>query len=295
MRRQGNHKNTTTYVYMKTHNTRKAMLAALAVTMLSANIAPAALTYTDGDLILGFRATGGAGGNTNVLFNLGNASVFRDATSQFTLSLGNVDSDLDSVFGSNWNTRLDLNWSISGTQFAAGNGFTNRTLIASRAQGFPLGTIGTSNSTAWNRGTLSAQGAPALKLQALGGKFGAGTSGSQTESTNSVGFGLIQPQSENNSFEEYMSGGNQSAAGASYAYFSGGIEGSFANGASGTALDLYIMQSGSGAGSYEGTFTISDNATITFTPTGVPEPGSAFMLAIGLGAILTKRRRAQAA
>jgi hypothetical protein len=286
---------------MKTSTIRTAKVAALALALLSTQQSKAALVYNDGDLILAFRATGGTGGTTNVLLNIGNASVYRDATSQVTLSLGNLDGDLDSVFGATWNTRIDLNWSISGTQFAAGNGFTtNRNLIASRAQAFPLAPLGSSNSTAWAKATLSTQGSPALKMQSLGGKFGTGTTGSvpgtdQIESTNTPGFGLIQPQAQANSFEEFMSGGSQSSSGSSYAYFSGGIEGTFGNGASGAALDLYMMAPGTGAGAYEGTFTITDNATITFTPTGVPEPGSALMLALGCTALLTKRRRQTAA
>lgn len=295
MRTGGNRNHTKKHnnVKMNTFTIQTTKLAALAAVMLSIQTSNATLIYNDGDLILGFRATGGTGGTTNVLLNLGNASIYRDATSQFTLSLGNVDADLDAIFGSNWNTRLDLNWSVSGTQFTAGNGFTNRTLIASRAQAFPLGLLGSANSTPWNRGTLATHNPVAAKLAALGGTFD-DVSANQSESTNAAGFALIQTHAQNNSFEEFMSGGSQSSSGSSYSYFSGGIEGTFANGASGSALDLYVMASGVGAGTYEGTFTISDNATITFTPTGVPEPGSAMMLAMGLGALLTKRRRQQA-
>ena len=283
-------------------NPRTIIVTALAVVALSiTSKTHAALTYTDGDLILGFRATGGTGGTTNVLFDIGSAAIFRDATTQLTLSIGNVGADLSAIFGASWNTRIDVDWSVSGTQFSAGNGFTtNRNLIATRAQGFPIAPLGSSNSTPWNKATLSTQGGPALKLQQLGGKFGAGTTGGisgtdQIESTNAPGFGLIQPSTQNNSFEEFMAGGAQSTAGSSYAYFNGGVEGNFGNGTSGAALDLYYMVPGSGAGTYEGTFTINDNATITFTPTGVPEPGTATILGLGCAALLTKRRRQVAA
>lgn len=294
-----NHTKNITHVKMKKSNIQTTKLAALATMMLYIQPSNAALVYNDGDLILGFRATGGTGGTTNVLLNLGSASVFRDATSQFTLSLGNVDADLDAVFGGAWNTRLDLRWSVSGGQSFEGNGFTDLTLFASRARAFPFGTVGAANSTAWLRQSGSTQSNPALKLEALGQKFGSGTTGvsgsDQIESTNAAGFGLIQSHAQNNSYEEFMPGGSQTGAGSSFSYFNGGIEANFANGAIGTGLDLYFMAPGSGAGAYEGTFTISDNATITFTPTGVPEPGSAFMLALGLGALLTKRRRQQTA
>ncbi len=287
---------------MNTTTIRTTKLAALALAMLVTNQSNAALSYSDGNLILGFRATGGQGGNTNYLVNLGSAATFRDATAQLTLSLGNIDADLDTIFGGSWNTRVDLNWSISGVQSTAGNGFGNRTLFATRAQGFPNAALGSSNSTPWARASTSTQGPPTLKIAALGTKFGTGTTGGvsgtdQMESTNAPGFGLIQPHVQTNSFEEFMSNGSQSASGSSYAYFSGGIEGSFANGASGSALDLYFLAplTGGGPGVYEGSFSISNNAAITFTPTGVPEPGSALMLAMGCAALLTKRRRQQTA
>ena len=101
---------------MKLTNYRTTLLAAIAATGAFTSSTNAALVYNDGDLILAFRATGGTGGTTNVLLNIGSASVFRDATSQFTLSLGNLDADLDAIFGGGWNTRIDLNWSVSGTR-----------------------------------------------------------------------------------------------------------------------------------------------------------------------------------
>ncbi len=281
---------------MNTHNLRIAALAIAGLTLSSHHAK--ADPYADGDLILGFRATGGTGGTTNLLLNLGSASNFRDAATQTTLSLGNLDADLDSIFGGSWNTRSDVLWSISGTQFTAGNGFTNRALFASRAQAFPLGPVGSSNSVAWARGSTSTQGIPAGKLAAFGTKYGVGTTGAvsgtdQIESTNAP-LGLVQPHAQTNSYEEFMSGGSQSSSGSSFAYFSGGIESSFANGANGTALDFYIMPAGTGAGTYEGTFTISNSGDVTYTPQGVPEPSSALMLALGGTALGFIRRRQRA-
>lgn len=286
--------NTNTYVLMK-NTTRTLALASLAGVLTTT--ASAVLPYADGDLILGFRATGGTGSSTNLLVNIGSAATFRDATTQFTLSLGNLDADLDAIFGTTWDSRSDVNWSVSGTQFTAGNGFGNRTLFATREQGFPLGPIGSANSTPWTRATTSTQAGPAGKIQALGLKYGVGTTGAisgtdQIESTNTT-LGLIQPNAQTNSFEEYMSNGSQSSSGSSFAYFSGGIEGGFALGAGGTALDLYFMAtdfSPFDPGIYEGTFSINSGGDVTFTPTGVPEPSSALMLALS-GTVLGFIRR----
>jgi hypothetical protein len=293
-----NHQTKTTYIRMKKHYSWTLALATMAGVVLSTSQATAD-PYADGDLILGFRATAGNGGSTNILVNLGSIATFRDANTQISLDLGNLDADLDATFGANWATRADFLWSVSGVQFSAGNGFsTNRNLIASRAQNSPLAQPGFSNSLPWNRGTLSTQGPPALKMQALANQYGLGTTGSisgtdQIESVNSP-FALIQPHGQNNSFEEFMSGGGQSSSGSSFAYFSGGIEGNFGLGASGSALDLYVMTpAATGGGTFEGTFTIDDSAHLTFTPQGVPEPSSIFTLALGTAALGIVRRRAR--
>lgn len=284
---------------MKISHIRTLLLTAVAGATLSAPDTRAALAYNDGDIFLGFRATSGAGSSTGYLVNLGSIANFLNATGPVSLSLGGIDSDLDTIFGTNWSSRPEMLWGISGVQFSAGNGLTNRTLIATQSQAFPL-TLGTPNSTAWNRATLSTQGAPALKIQSLATKFALGSTGSvdgvdQIESEFSA-VALVQPNSQANSFRSFMPGGVNSNASSAFFYFSDadGIEGNFGAGASATALDLYVMQAGSGPGTYEGTFTIGSNAEITFIPQGVPEPSGIMMLSAGATVLGLIRRRQRA-
>lgn len=79
---------------------------ALAALLLSSTGFTSGQSIQNGDLIMGFRATGGNGADTNVFFNLGDPTTFRDGTNPTTFqNIGNV---LSSVFGSNWYTRDDL-------------------------------------------------------------------------------------------------------------------------------------------------------------------------------------------
>jgi hypothetical protein len=66
-------------------------------TALTASTAMAAsFTYNDGDLILGFQASGGTGSGKNVFFNLGSAVALRNGTSMGIK--GNINSTLESAY-----------------------------------------------------------------------------------------------------------------------------------------------------------------------------------------------------
>lgn len=60
----------------------------------------------NGDLILGFQATGGTGAKTNVFLNLGDPTTFRDGTN--STSFGNISGVLSDAFGSNWYEREEV-------------------------------------------------------------------------------------------------------------------------------------------------------------------------------------------
>ncbi len=117
---------------------------ALAALLLSSIAFTSGQSIQNGDLIVGFRATGGNGADTNVFFNLGDPTTFRDGTNPTTFqNIGNV---LSSVFGNNWYSRDDLrfgaiaNLSDKIPQGAPGigtaapvKGDPSRTVYASRA------------------------------------------------------------------------------------------------------------------------------------------------------------------
>ncbi len=247
---------------------KKLRQLAFAAMAIAAPAVSHALTYTDGDLILGFRATGGQGGTQCYEVNLGSATQFVGVSAAFTVATGgNIAADLEAVFGADWKTRGDVFWSVSGTQYTAGNGFTNRTMFASKAEV----TAGT-QSTPWARSTTSTQATPAGKMQALGLQYANGTQAGtpgQTESTNST-TALIQDNGKQNSYAEHMPGGLQSTGGSAYAYFvSGGlgIENTFANGTSSSVLDLYHIATGTNGlpAVFLGAFRLNDSGVLTFT------------------------------
>lgn len=74
--------------------TKKLRQFAAAALMLVAPTVQAALPYADGDLILGFRASGGQGGTTSYEVNIGSATQFVGSPASFPVALGgNIAAD----------------------------------------------------------------------------------------------------------------------------------------------------------------------------------------------------------
>lgn len=243
--------------------------------------APAALPYTDGDLLLGFRASGGQGATEDYVVNIGNASQYTGAAAMTVDLGGEILTDLEAIFGEDWKTRADVSWSISGVQFIAAGSFPNRTLFASKAQ-----SVAGTQSAPWSRATLSTQGPPALKIQAMGtpgysNGTVAGTPG-QTESTFSTK-GLRQDTGAQNSYASYMPGGSNSTAGSAFSYFVNGalgIENTFANGTASSVVDLYQINTATAAqvgqpGILVGSFRMTDSGQLLFNPDPAQFAGAA--------------------
>ena len=274
-----------------------AFLALAGTAALLPSTSTAAIIYADGDLLLGFRATGGQGGSTDYLVNLGSASSIVNSLAPITFSLGNIGADLSTLFGS-WSTRADVLWSVSGVQKVAGNGFVNNTMFATRSDAVD-GPLGTNTTTPWTRPSSFGAGAPAGKVQGLGQKYGLGTTGAtaadQIESANASG-ALIQPTSQANSYASYQPGGVNTTGSTAFGYFadSSGIEGNFSQGAASSVLDLYTVAPGSGASLFAGNVTITNGAALTFTPASVPEPSAAVALTLGGMVLASLRRRRNA-
>lgn len=88
---------------------RLATLLVASASLLAVSAASAA-TYAAGDLLLGFRATGGTGATTDYIINLGSSTTFRGAAAG--TSLGTYGTDLVATYGSNWASRSDLYWGV---------------------------------------------------------------------------------------------------------------------------------------------------------------------------------------
>jgi hypothetical protein len=286
-----NYRHTHTHMLKQT----KHLLTALAVAGITAAALPAnAATFVAGDLLLGFRATGGTGSTSNLIVNLGQAdTIYRDATSSIA-SIINIGTELTNTYGAGWDTRSDLFWGVVGVRTASTLGVSvdgdpGRTNYLSAAQ--TSYNPGTQTSTPWTIGTETARGDTANDIQGLRTAYAAAT-GTTSAVLNSASAGSWSIN--NTGSDSFRVGGS--------------IEGSFGSGASGTALDLYrILNSSGGAvgtntyanptgpvglGTYEGTFKISSAGVVSFdSPAAVPEPSRAVLAALGLGGLLLRRRR----
>jgi len=136
-----------------------------------------AVTVSAGDLILGFRASGGTGASQNLEVNLGPASNYYGAAPGSFIVTGLSAADLSQTYGSGWASRADLSWGIAGTTGLGAVGIAPaRTLWASRAESTP----GTA-STPWLRGASFSLQVPSATVSSLyTGAPGSLSSGSAT-------------------------------------------------------------------------------------------------------------------
>ena len=222
---------------------------ALAAVLGAASLVPtgafAGITAGAGDVILGFRATGGTGASTDYTVNLGQASQFTGATSASALSLGNIGADLTAIYGANWRTRADLFFGVIGAtdSFAAVGGDPAKTLYASKARPSAATT-----ATAWNRAN-SAQSTATSQVNGFRSGLAQGTT-----STNST-VAVTRLTTDLNSWTSYVGGT------ASFSIYNPTIEAVVASSA-----DFFRMIPGSGAGDFLGTFTVGATGNVSFVP-----------------------------
>ncbi|MDD5348926.1 MAG: PEP-CTERM sorting domain-containing protein [Chthoniobacteraceae bacterium] len=253
-------------------------------------------SYQRGDLLLAFRApTGTTGADINFVIDLGAATDFRNLTG--TLQLANVGSQLASIYGSDWNSRTDLSWGVVSTDAKTGsavNGDPAKTSYISLAEA----SFGTHSDDptfgSGARSTISTQ------VYAFSDAFAASAGANATT-------GISMGSSTTGSWSYYY----DDSQNMTYSFGSGiSFEGAVGNGVdtSDAALDLFrILNTTSGAnptgtvglGSYEGSFTLSNNGQISFTDNlqAVPEPSTYAMLGVGAVAAfgVMRRRRLSAA
>ncbi len=242
-----------------------ALLGAAAL-LLAGHSARAALTYTAGDLFLGFKA---AGADQDYLVNIGNVSQFSSLGAGSTVTVitgGSISADLGTAFGSSWFSSGSVFWSITGTTY---NGTTNLvpTLYATRAR-----SISGAQSTPWVGSASSNQVESVSLLQALAGKYAQdGTAAGASKAT-------FQDSASDNSYAKLTAATSDFSIG-------GSVEGSTSR-----TLDFYrIDPVNDQAAAYLGYFTINGSGVVTFT--AVPEPSTVALLGLSATAFLIFVRR----
>lgn len=269
-----------------------------------------AATYNAGDLILGFRVTGGTGAGSDLLVNLGSSTSYRDLNGSNFLNISNIGTDLAATYGSTWYDRTDLTFGIAGvfTSDSDSNGGVNnngdpgQTIYFSRARS-ATGTLGSASSTTTSNYSNTNMSTISAGMQSLG----ATTYASATASVNNSKVAIV-PSTGGNSWTAYTSGASD------FSVISGGVEQAFASGSwqGGTfgqatnvegALDVYrYLQTTTGAnptgtvktGIFETTIVIDQTGSLSAIA-AVPEPSTYALIALTgvLYFFVNKRRKAK--
>ena len=275
----------------------------LAIAMGSALAASSAFganfAFTNGNLILGFQASGGTGNTKNVFFNLGSGVSARNGVGMGT-ELGNIGSTLTGVFGSDWYTRSDVWFGVLGNLNAnANSGVGSRAAV----DGDPSRTwyVSRAASTAGSAALINASTYVSSSLGTAGTNF-SGLEGYLPNLTAQADGSAILDQSANptewnNSWTKWnpIVGGAQ---GASLTVFTGGVQQTFGQSGSETFIDLQrVLSTNTGAnptgtvggGTYVTSYSIDNTGAISM----VPEPSSTLLIGVaGLGLALRRRRNA---
>lgn len=264
---------------------------------MAASSAMGAFTFTNGDMILGFQATGGQGSSINVYFDLGSGTAARDNPSIGLV--GNISTALSTAYGANWYSRTDLQFGVLGNlNFGPNTGFGSQGAV----NGDPSRTFYVSTpSSAPELGALYASGAISSSGLGTAGNNFSGMEGVLSSSSNYttsasneavIDFGVNNnPLITGNSWTTLVPSSNSALS-----TFTGGIQQSFGKGGTETYADIQrILSTNSGAnplgivggGTYETTLSIGSNGNISL----VPEPSSVLLSSMAGLALVFRRRR----
>ena len=232
----------------RTRSLKRGLAALFCASVIGTASAQSALTYSDGDLFLGFRSTDGT---SDYLINIGQPDQFVNASAGTTISAatGNLSADLATAFGADWYSRVDPNtgknavlWAIVGSRQVATAGDPANTLYSTNL-----------SRTAWPRQSDTAQSFATSLFAALGNQF----SGNQSTANNPQG--LIQNAASTNSYAAFQPGGARSN-GISFQTWNPSDETSPIG-----RLFFDRITPGSGASTLLGAFTLASNGQVSFT------------------------------
>jgi hypothetical protein len=237
---------------------KKFLLTAFLAVLGLALPAMAQVQANLGDLVLGFRATGGQGQNVNLEIDLGSVAQFQGQPAGTNLVLSRLAvNDLIATYGANWATRTDLYWGVVGTagRISAFGSTPVGTLWATNAET----TVGT-QSLAWTPDSRGAQFNASANIEAL--FFGApGSINGATPTANSTNSATI-----NATIAGSYTSQNTVQSGVSFGFFNPSIDNTVKADASGYAVsDLYEIRIGGASSTYLGSFGLQANGTLTFS------------------------------
>jgi hypothetical protein len=278
---------------------------------LATSTAMGAFTFNNGDLILGFQATGGAGSGKNVFVNLGSGVYHRDNAGNLgsptsgnnpfgggsNTQIADISATLVLAYGENWFDRSDVYFGIIGNLSSKPN-----TGIGSAGQvnGDPSRTVYVSRDTQTIGGALAWTGVTSSALGTAGGDV-TGLEGILPGLTTQADGAAILDQATqavawNNGWTAY----NPMSPPGAFHTFGGGIQQNFGESDDVTYIDLQrILSTTTGAtpsgtvgtGSYETTFAIGRDGSIT----AVPEASTSFLGLAAVSILAFRRRRTQIA
>ncbi len=265
----------------------KTLMLAGAGAMLVAQSADAAMTYANGDLLLGFRKDAATSnlevnlGSINQIKNIAGTGQVLDFSTKFTSA--DILAGVGTVGAGSLNNAI---WSVSGSINALNqNGITagTRSVWLTSARGINSADVNT-QTTPWTR--AASQGSISSAVLTVGGGFAAanGNAGSTTAAVIANGA---------NSYHDNIGDGGD------FATFQGNIEntlsGTFTTGGTAARSDLYELQQGAGNGTFLGYFELGTTGALTFV--AVPEASSyatAFGAALMALALMRAHRKSEA-
>jgi hypothetical protein len=237
-------------------------LSSIAVAGFAAASAAPVPNPANGDVFLGFRASGGQGSDSSYLVNLGQDTAFRNASpgSTFTLSaLGDLGADLQTQYGANWASRTDLFWGVFGTRNSA-----SPAVYGSRERPVPA-----TASAPWS--DLNLAGRNSVTSQVLSVLEGINGYRGRNATTNSPVATLQSNFSGGASYNFQVATPGTTDFGNLSQW--GSIEGDFGGGVGGTVLDFYRISSSTTTPVQNlGRFTISASGLVTFTAASATQP-----------------------
>jgi hypothetical protein len=295
---------------------RKQNMAAIALAITASAIAatPAVAaidpTFDTGDLILGVQSS--AATATVLEINIGAPLVYKNAnTTDTNILIGNINSELTSLFGANWSESPNLFFGVSGvsnnTSISAGsanaNGDFNSTIYASRLR-LGNGTPGTENSTAWSMSPATVTNAATPMVQQAG-TFSTNQSGGTAQLATSLtnewsDFNPVSGTAQNPAYNSVFTTGIQ------YRFDTGTFDDGTFGGLTNVegVVDLYRVARFSNGGATPGVGSYITSLAITSTGdiwsintlTAVPEPTSVLLVGLtSLAGFFVRRRQTMVA